>query len=68
MEILFNEKTCAHCGKSFVVPDTGSWVYKQKTYDGPEGQKLNYFCSWKCLNAWRSKRMGMKNSRKKLAL
>ena len=57
MEILFNEKTCDQCNRSFIVPDPGSWVYKQKTYKGKDGQKLHYFCCWSCLNAWRKERL-----------
>lgn len=67
MEQLFNEKECTYCKKRFIVPDAGTWVYKQKTYTGKDGPKLCYFCSWRCLNTWRSNRM-VDYSRKKPAL
>ena len=59
MEGYFDEKTCHCCHKEFVVPDTGSWIYKRREYKGKkgkDGQNLRYFCSWACLRAWEKER------------
>ena len=40
------EKTCAYCGKSFLVWDVETWAYKEFT----AGDRL-YFHAWSCLRA-----------------
>ena len=45
------EKTCAHCGKSFLVWDVEAWVYKKFT-----AGNIAYFHTWSCMRAWQKER------------
>ena len=43
-EPLNNSRTCAVCGKSFIVHPGAGWLYKTKT-----NSKTTWYCSYKCM-------------------
>jgi len=49
MESYYRELICPVCGKDFVVPDIGQWIYKVR--DKNNNRKA--ICSWKCLQEYR---------------
>ena len=40
-------RDCPVCGRSFFVPDFGSYVYRRGTL---------FFCKWSCMRSWDKKR------------
>ena len=42
-EPLKTTRTCAVCGKKFIIHRGAGWLYKRV-----KNQKTIYFCSWKC--------------------
>jgi len=44
----YNEKSCARCGKPFIVHS--EWAFKRVA----NGRK--YFCSYKCMREWENER------------
>lgn len=48
---MFTARTCGECEKEFIIPDAGTYAYKDY-----KGNRLKYFCSWKCLQAFRKEK------------
>lgn len=48
MEKLFSECTCPQCKKTFICWDRGAWAYRAYI-----GTSTKFFCTWKCLQAYR---------------
>lgn len=48
---MFAVRSCSVCGKEFVVSDPSCYAYKRN-----DGNRLSYFCSWGCLQAFRRKK------------
>ena len=40
---------CPECGKAFLIPDLGGWVYKKNKPGG--ANRTFWYCSWHCMRA-----------------
>ena len=53
---LFDECECAQCGKTFIIPDRGTWLYRKYVYKATS-QRKKYFCSYTCMKAFEKDRL-----------
>lgn len=48
----FLERKCPQCGKTFCTGIVSDWAYKARNKTKSDYPYV-FFCSWKCLCAWR---------------
>ncbi|MBR4472489.1 MAG: hypothetical protein IKS55_02520 [Oscillospiraceae bacterium] len=48
------ERCCAWCGGLVICRDANNWGFKCRDYRNPKSSKKVVFCSWPCLQAFRS--------------
>ena len=50
-----SRRICAQCGKPFIMPDPGSWVYRMRGWGPDDNKRMLSFCTFSCQEEYKKK-------------